>query len=165
MKTFYLMRHAKTEGERADLKDYDRRLLPRGIEDARSAALWFKKKEWALPDLILCSTAVRAVETVAFMMASAAPLSAMVDYKKTLYHAPAEALLDEMTGCDDAIQSLMLVAHNPGIGALARSLASHLSAFDLDNYPTSTISVFHLQAESWAALHPAKIKLVDLYTP
>ena len=43
MKTLILMRHAKTEVGSSELKDFDRQLIKKGLDDALKMALWIKK--------------------------------------------------------------------------------------------------------------------------
>ena len=73
------------------------------------------------PDLVWCSTARRAPETVERI--EAALPAAAVKYEPRLYAATAGALLERLHGVPDAIASVMLIGHNPAIEQLALDLA------------------------------------------
>ena len=60
-KTLILMRHSKAE-EGPGKPDHDRELSDRGLRDARAAGAWLRE-EGLVPDLVICSTAVRTRQT------------------------------------------------------------------------------------------------------
>lgn len=168
MKTLYLLRHAKTEPERHDLPDYKRRLTERGVADARAVGKWVKNDlppDIVAPQFVISSSAARAAETTAHFMSALSPESLIADFQKPLYHAPPDVLLGALLQVDDAIGSVMLVAHNPGIGELARVLPAPHSAFDLVDYPTARLSVFTFAVESWHDVRPGRGKVAAVFTP
>ena len=57
----YLLRHAKSDWDET-LTDHDRPLASRGVRDATAAGRLLAVPGWR-PDLVLCSTAVRTVQT------------------------------------------------------------------------------------------------------
>jgi len=63
MKSVYIVRHAKSSWEDITLSDHDRPLLPVGINRTRKIAEYLKKKK-IRPDIILSSSAVRALKTL-----------------------------------------------------------------------------------------------------
>ena len=73
-KTLYLIRHAKSSWDDPSLKDHDRPLNKRGKKDAPFMANILKEKN-IIPDLIISSTAERAIEF-------AKVLAEVLDYKK-----------------------------------------------------------------------------------
>ena len=79
-KTLYLLRHAKAGPQAAGQRDHDRELTGRGRREAaalgsRSAA------DGELPELVIASTAVRAVQTAALWAKAAGPAG-------TAHHPP-----------------------------------------------------------------------------
>ena len=63
MKTLHLLRHAKSSWKDPGLDDHDRPLSRRGRETARGIAAYLRRAKIA-PDLVICSTAVRARQTL-----------------------------------------------------------------------------------------------------
>ena len=146
MRTLTLFRHAKSSWSDLTLGDFSRRLAPRGIKAAPRMGRFLAEND-LIPDLVCCSTAARAQETLDLALAEwASPPT--VRHMEGLYHAPAETLLDVVRETDDGIESLMLVGHNPGMHMLAHMLTAHGSRKALDRlaikFPTAAIAVFGL---------------------
>src|SRR3546814_15352546 len=72
------------------------------------------------PDLVLCSTARRAVETVELLLTALAS-APETNYLKTLYLAPPSRLLTVLRRQGTDHGRILLVAPNPGLHPLARS--------------------------------------------
>jgi phosphohistidine phosphatase len=121
MKTLHLLRHAKSSWDDPALDDHDRPLAPRGERAALALA-----DHWnacgVRPDLVLCSTACRARQTLERILPSWDPPPA-VRWDPGLYLTSAPELLERVQGLADAHASVLLVGHNPGLGELAALLA------------------------------------------
>ena len=134
-----LVRHAKSEWGNPGLDDHDRPLNDRGMRDAprmaaRLAATGLR------PDVILSSTAVRARTTAE---AFAAELGVAVSLDPELYGAPAHTLLAAAAATRAA--TVMVVAHDPGMSALAASLSDD----DIDHMPTCAVATFIWAQDDW----------------
>jgi phosphohistidine phosphatase len=130
-----LLRHAAAEPGH-DIADADRRLTPAGRQAAASLAERLSRPP---PALVLCSPARRAIET-----AELAGLDAGID--EQLYLAGAATLLERLRSVDDAIRSVLVVGHNPGLEDLATVLSGR-------RIPLGTASVAALDVDrSWAEL-------------
>src|SRR3546814_19376386 len=90
MPELLLLRHAKSDWKDKTLGDFDRPLAARG---RRAAALMGRllAEEDLAPDLVLCSTARRAVETVELLLTALAS-APETNYLKTLYLEPPSRL-------------------------------------------------------------------------
>ena len=115
-RTLALLRHAKSAYP-AGVVDQDRPLAPRGAREAGLAGDWLRANLPAI-DLVLCSTATRARQTVA-----RAGVGAAVRYVERLYGASPSTLIDEINTVADDVTTLLLVGHEPAISALALDLA------------------------------------------
>src|SRR3546814_11168995 len=91
MPELLLLRHAKAEVKGAGRADADRPLALRGRRAARLMGGWLAA-EGLEPDLVLCSTARRAMETVELLLTALAS-TPEIGYLKTLYLAPQSGLL------------------------------------------------------------------------
>ncbi len=132
-----LIRHAKSSWDDPLLDDHDRRLNDRGNRDAPKIGHWIA--QLAKPDLVLCSDARRTRETWNHI-ADALPLTT-VDYRADLYLASAQRLDRAIAAA--TVDTLAIVAHNPGIGDLANRYGTSMHPRFAD-FPTGAVAVFDL---------------------
>lgn len=136
MQTITLMRHAKSSWANANQSDYDRPLNKRGNRDAPEMARRLVERK-TIPTLILCSSAKRTIETAEHLLDVFGAPTPQIEYLKSLYLAPPEALLDAL---ESAVESnhIMILAHNPGI----EELSAHFRGVFDDTMPTCAIRQF-----------------------
>lgn len=115
-----LLRHAKSSWNNAQLADHDRPLAPRGLRAAETMAAHLAALD-APPDLVLCSTARRAVDTLEPLRARL-PAGTEVLLEDDLYGAPAPALLARLRLVPGDARSVLVVGHNPGLEDLVHLL-------------------------------------------
>lgn len=137
VRTLLLMRHAKSSWRDAGLSDHDRPLNGRG-KRAASFMGNLLLRENLLPEMVLSSTAVRAVETVRGVVA-ASNLDGPVEIKRTLYLAEPPAYLDALTEVPQGIGRLLVIGHNPGISELV-----HVLTGDRVEMPTAAVACIDL---------------------
>ena len=82
MKNLYLLRHAKSSWDDFALKDFDRPLSTRGIQDAELMGNYFKSKRKVL-DLVLSSPSKRTKETLEHFFNKT---SQNIIFNETIYH-------------------------------------------------------------------------------
>jgi phosphohistidine phosphatase len=121
MKRLHLLRHAKSSWDDPALPDHDRLLSRRGEEAGGKLAAWIAEHGPA-PQLVLCSTALRARRTLELVLPSLD--EPVVAYEEGLYHAPVETLVARVATLDDALDDVLLVGHNPGLHDLALRLST-----------------------------------------
>src|SRR5206468_9550994 len=107
----HLLRHAKSSRDDPGLSDHERPLAPRGVTAAGTIAEHFRRARLE-PDLVLCSSAVRAVGTLEGVR-GALPPSTPMEIDDGLYRADAGDLLDRIRRLPEGVESLLLVGHNP----------------------------------------------------
>ncbi len=112
-----LLRHAKSVSQFTS-SDFNRTLNEKGRKDAPEVAKAFKLLD-ILPDIILCSTAIRTKETLALFN-----MDAPVQYLDDLYHASASEMFDIISE-NQNYQTIMVVGHNFGITNLANQLSTN----------------------------------------
>jgi phosphohistidine phosphatase len=118
----YLLRHAKSSWDEPELLDHERPLAKRGRKAVALLRDHFHESGVA-PDLVLCSSAVRAIQTLEGVREGLPP-GTRVEIETGLYAAGAASLLERLRRLPEEIGSVMLVGHNPGIEDLAAELAS-----------------------------------------
>lgn len=133
-----LIRHAKSDWGSPALPDHERPLNARGRLDAPRMGAWIAA-QGASPDEVLCSDAVRTRATLDLMLPAFAP-APRVSTRADLYHAEPEAMLKALSTATGA--TIAVVAHNPGIGALAALLARQAPDHPRwEDYPTSAVTI------------------------
>jgi phosphohistidine phosphatase len=163
MHKLHLLRHAKSSWKQ-DVEDHQRRLNRRGREAARQVGRHFP--EAGALDLVLCSSALRARETMDLFLAGFAirPRSKIED---ELYAASQEKLIGRLRRLPEDEVNVLLVGHNPGIHELAISLADTSSArfpeLASGKFPTAGRVSFWI-SDCWSALGRSRYELVDYFT-
>jgi phosphohistidine phosphatase len=118
MQRLILFRHGDAERSAASGKDIDRRLTGDGRAAARAMGEALSGVG-AAPMLVIVSDAARTQETWAAAQAAFGEVEVRIDAR--LYQADARTLFD--AAAEAPAQTVMLVAHNPGVHELALQLA------------------------------------------
>jgi phosphohistidine phosphatase len=148
VKRLFLLRHAKSAWDDPTLRDRDRPLAPRGRKAARRMGRWARKHD-VRPQLVVCSSAVRARETLRRMLPGLGEPEVWIEV--TLYAASADTLLDRVHALPDEVDDAMLVGHNPGVMDLVLLLAAPgaLRERASDNVPTGALAVLDVDVPRW----------------
>lgn len=159
----FLLRHAKAEqGGETDL---DRRLAPRGREEAEHVATLLKAEGYQ-PQTILCSTSQRTRETLAPLI-PALTGSAEITLTRLIYSADCDDLLALVRTAKGA--SLMLIGHNPGMEELATLLigTGDQTAYARlrSKYPPGALAVIDFEATSWTDVNAGSGELAAFHAP
>jgi phosphohistidine phosphatase len=165
VRTVALLRHGKAEWNDGD--DHERPLAERGRKDAPVAGRWLAGSG-LLPDLVLCSTAVRCRETWK-IAAAELPRRPRTVYEDRLYEASAGELVALLGEVDDGVAHLLVVGHNPGVHALADALAGEaegdlLPRMNRSGFPTSAIAVLSFTG-SWKGVEHGVARLSAFWAP
>jgi len=167
MKTLLLLRHAKSAWDDPSLVDFDRPLASRGRKAAPRMGR-FLSRQPGVPDLVLCSSAVRAQQTwalVAAELGSPPP----VKHLRSLYLAAPSRLLAAIQRVEKTVDRLLLVGHNPGLEHLAARLAGGGKKAGLvamaTKYPTGALAEIRFDTGSWADIAAGAGTLVRFTRP
>lgn len=167
MKTLCLMRHAKSGWDNPSLSDHDRPLAPRGVEAAGLVGRHLKQRG-IRPDLILCSTARRAAETLALVL-NEIGRGMPVEHDRGLYLVGAPALLERLSAAPDSVGTLMMVGHNPDMHHLAQHLGGHGEHAALravaEKFSTGACAILTFPVEHWREVTPGTGTLVEYIRP
>ncbi|ORW02452.1 hypothetical protein AWC14_06875 [Mycobacterium kyorinense] len=161
--TLVLLRHGKSAYPDG-VADHERPLAPRGEREAALAGDWLRAN---LPpiDLVLCSTATRARQTLA-----RSGIDAPTRYVERLYGATPAMVIDEINGVPGEVTTLLVVGHEPTTSDVAVGLAgaegTNGAAVEAisEKFPTSAIAVLTV-AGPWADLELGGAALVDFHVP
>lgn len=168
MKTVLLMRHAKSAWDNPTLADFDRPLAPRGRAAAPRMAAYMRDEGLA-PDRVICSAAVRALETWTLM----APLfggDIPVAEDEALFHCGPHAMLAALREAPREADKLLLVAHSPGIESLAVALTGpdpDRRAYErlCAKFSTAALAVIEFETDEWRVIGESGGRLSRFVTP
>ena len=142
MKTLLLLRHANAEKLAPGSSDFERGLTDSGRMQSRD--LGAQLKQQLAIDLVLSSAARRARETTELVLA-AADLSPDIRYEQSMYETSVPQLLALLGKTDDAIETMLLVGHNPVMEDLAQALTKRAV-----NMSTCTLVTVTLDLDRWS---------------
>jgi phosphohistidine phosphatase len=146
LRSLLLLRHAKSSWDDSSRDDHDRPLDERG---RRTAALLgaFLAERGPGPDLVLCSSARRTVETFE-RLRPLLPSEPDVEIERGLYLARRDELLERVAEVPDTRACVLLIGHNPGIEELARFLARRAPGSARESiplkFPTAALAAFRV---------------------
>ena len=157
MKTLYLVRHAKSDKNDMDLEDIDRPLNSRGYREAHMMGRSLDENK-LLPDLIISSPAIRALTTALIFCRNFKMDPSEISINADLYETSVKQYLQVIKQTPDAINSVMLFAHNPTIS----DLMSAFIAPPTDTLPTCAVIGIQFPSDltEWKKIDTAKGKLV-----
>ncbi|MEM9586703.1 MAG: histidine phosphatase family protein [Planctomycetota bacterium] len=155
-----LMRHAKSDWSDAGLDDHSRPLNRRGRRDAPRMAQWLADSD-LIPDVVLLSDSVRTTETLDLMIDQWSDVNQPIcNQTDDLYLAAAETIVSRVNSDHCDAETLLVLAHNPGISVLASRLAGTEIGM-----PTAAMTVL-LSDSDWSSLRPtSRLQQTAFVTP
>ena len=152
-----LMRHAKSDWSQPG-PDHDRPLNGRGRQSATALGDWIRTKGY-LPDLVLCSSAVRTRETCDLL-----DINAKTEFRRDLYHASASEMAQVLASASAPV--VLMLGHNPGIAEFAETLPSAMPDHDrFFDYPTGATLVVDFDTDNWSDIRTGTGHVVDFVVP
>lgn len=155
-RTLILLRHAKSAQPREG-PDAARPLEARGRGDAPAVGRWLRQQIPKI-DLVVCSPAVRAVQTWDLVSAQLDAIPP-VRQEERLYAASAQDLLTVTRELPHTVSTAVLVGHNPGLEDLLALLTTAAEPLK-----TSAIAVVSTPG-SWEHAHVYSWTVQALVTP
>ena len=163
----YLLRHAKSSWDDSGREDFDRPLASQG-ELACEAMKRYMELADIHPDLVLCSAALRARQTVQRSMPALGD-QAVVEYDRSLYLADSSTMLGRLRSSAAEVSCVMVVGHNPGIQSLAIRLiggGDEAALVRLETrFPAGAIAILVFRGRSWNELDTGSCELHSLVRP
>jgi phosphohistidine phosphatase len=137
-----LVRHAKSSWKIAGQTDHDRALSSRGERNAPMMANRLAERQ-CIPDLILCSSAVRTLQTARVFMDAFGMGDDTLRVERRLYLCPPEILLEQLASVEEGPEHIMIIGHNPGLEQLS-TLMSPLCSPEMP-----TLGIRHFSCSSF----------------
>jgi phosphohistidine phosphatase len=118
------------------------------------------------PSLVLCSTALRARQTLDALL-PALPKHVGMKVEDGLYGADAQELLQRLRQISEKHPSVLLVGHNPAVQDLTVLLAEKGEQIEqvAEKFPTGALATLEVGSARWSDLGPAAAQLVAFVVP
>ncbi|MCY0095427.1 SixA phosphatase family protein [Hoeflea ulvae] len=163
----FIVRHAHAVWAMPGTRDFDRPLDDRGREEAARLAATLTVNGFD-PDLIFCSNARRCIETLAILLERDTSRPRIV-HSDALYASGYKAYLDAIGSVhDDAVQSIMIIGHNPMVEETAHALFEHdASAYEEAlgmGFPTAGLLILDCPEKGEGAVN-GTARFVGLLSP
>lgn len=156
MKTIYIVRHAKSSWEYEGIKDIDRPLKKRGINDAYLVSEALRKKI-DTPSVFVSSCANRALHTaMIFSYTFDYPL-AYLKINKSLYNFSDGYLIKTVKALDDSFNSAIIFSHDHGISDFVNKFGD----IELDHVPTCGVVGISFKTDHWKNIKKGKTILTE----
>lgn len=159
MKRLLLFRHGKSNWDAEYGADHNRPLTKRGEKAASLMGRYLAALD-QVPDRVICSSAVRAQETVR-LAAKAGKWSCPIAITEDLYDASPGQILELIRRCEDSLNSILLAGHEPTWSLLAGGLIGNAKV----KFRTAAMARIDLTIASWAEAGFGKGILVWLVFP
>lgn len=144
MRTLLIMRHGKSAWDQAVQKDFDRKLLPLGIDRTHWVAEKLLENKLS-PELIISSPAIRALQTASIMAQDLNYPEKLIMNDRNLYFEGTDDYFSTLFTIPEHVKSVMIVGHNPMI----TTFANYFLTEKLENLPTSGLVAIAADARAW----------------
>ena len=157
MKRLILMSHAEA-GWHINTDDHERPLSASGIRDAKKIGSWLKEKAY-IPDEVISSTSLRTRETLSYLFLDCPQI-----FERSLYLADADQMKSTLQTL--LSETVILLAHNPGITELAHDLMNHEEKPEnFMDFPAASTLVIDFKADRWSEIKSFSGIFVDFVMP
>lgn len=151
MKTLFIVRHAKSSWEYEGVKDIDRPLKKRGINDAYLISSVLQKKI-ETPSVFVSSCANRALHTgMIFSYTFNYPL-ANLKISKSLYSFSDGYLIKTIKALDNGFDSAIIFSHDHGISDFVNKFGDK----SIDHVPTCGVVAIEFKTNHWKNIKDGK---------
>lgn len=152
-----VLRHAKADSP-PDVADRDRPLSRRGHRDAAAAGRWLAEHV-GRPDVVVCSTALRARQTWDSAAAAFTGDPPSVQEERRIYEADVDDLVGVVRELPADVGTAVIVGHNPGMERLVQELTG-----EAHELKTAALAVLE-STDDWAELAAGSAQLHRLAVP
>ena len=159
MKELILVRHSNAESESFSNSDFDRKLSGKGIKRAKSQAIEMQSRG-KVPDLIITSSAVRAIETADIFFEIFENNCPIKEVAYLYEDFTTSDFFNLINSIDNSYSTVMLVGHNPTISAMAYRLDSDNSI----SFRPCEISIYNV-GDRWDTLEVDGGEFLDVISP
>ncbi len=163
--TLLVMRHAKSDWNTGQTRDFDRTLSERGKRDAPRIGQWIANQGYS-PDRVISSPARRVRETIFSVGKAWRQDQGSIVWEQDIYNASLDQLLGIIAGDLVAGKINLLIGHNPGVSELILYLSGDQVPANIGGNLMPTAAVAVLQQGN--AVNPVEYgswKIIDYMKP
>lgn len=153
------MRHAQANFPPHVNSDCERPLTERGTRDVARAAAHLRQRG-TVPERARASSALRGRQTALGICEHLNMPADTVDLEESLYLASPAVLIEHIQHTPDGVNTLLIVAHNPGIEELIYLLSDTTVAL-----PPAGLATISFDAPLWSAIGPTQGQFIHFFTP
>ncbi len=156
----YIVRHAKAMDKAVDMTDAQRELSTTGLRQATHVGQYLKSEQM-IPNVIICSTANRALTTATIIAEQLDISDDSLILKDTLYEASVRTLLQLVNVFQSGWKNVVLVAHNPGL----HYFVEYITGDVLDKLGTGGVAEICFELDDWEMVSQNTGQLKSYYKP
>ena len=168
MLNLMLLRHAKSSWADAGQADLDRPLNERGNRAAVAVGRYMASNG-LMPQRVLCSPARRTRQTWGLVAGELSANPEVLVAAEIYDFGDGKALMECLRDKAGAVQSVLLVGHNPSIAAVAQTLigtgSGKLRERQEEKYPTAALAVISFDLANWGSLAAGSGTLLRFVRP
>ena len=143
MKTIILFRHGKSDWNAHFEDDHDRPINKRGIKAAKKMGkLLSDRKE--IPELLICSTALRARKTIE-LAAQSGNWNSECIFEPRIYGGPPNVLIEIIKNINEKFNSVCLIGNEPNFS----SFISRSCNESYHRFPTASMAKIVYNKDKW----------------
>ena len=160
-KVLLILRHAKSSWKNKKLDDHDRPLNKRGKREAVEMGGYLKKINM-IPDAIVTSSALRAIETTTLVCRNC-NYDKLVEVNFAFHKGGIDAYIHAISTTPNDKNALLIVGHNPDLEDLIRVIANRNMKI-----PTCTLIKINMYIKNWksTSLYDSfKSEIVNVWSP
>jgi len=154
------MRHAEASNEMPGLNDFDRPLTAHGITMTGKVNRYLREQA-CIPDLIITSPAVRALETARLVAEGLDITPGQVQVQRIIYDADRDDLEELFYAIPPSADTLLLVGHNPGLTDFVNLFLD----VPVGSLPTSGLVCLGSDIKEWDRIMEKEAKLHFIFFP
>ena len=159
MKSIILFRHAKSDWNATYSSDHQRPINQRGIKASKLMGSYLAEIN-EIPDLVISSSALRALETMENAI-SAGNWESKINIEKEVYHASVSKLIDLIKRTKNIHSNICIIGHEPTFSYFIKSITDK----SISKFPTATMAKIVLKVESWNKIDNKLSKLLWIKKP
>lgn len=158
-KSLFLLRHGQAMDKLPDQRDIDRNLDPVGLQNASRMGMKLHQDQRKF-DIILCSTAARALTTATLVSEQIGYDPGRIHKNEEIFDASVRTLLQVVNNLKESWESVLIVGHNPSMSYLAE----YFSDAEVGNLATCGLAQFSFELP-WAEISEGNGKFIDYVYP
>ena len=160
-KTVYINRHAKSRYAYPGESDFSRPLNETGLQEVQKMAARLSEIKGKI-DKIFCSSALRTKQTANGLCSAWDIDLNKIQFEDGLYHATEDALSRFITSINNTYNTVLIVAHNPGVTNFVNEISSE---FKIDDVPTCGAIGIEIKSDSWEDFEKKDKKIISWNYP